>query len=136
MNIGQLAKQTGLAASRIRFYESEGLLKAVARGANGYRVYSPEAVRALELITAAQRVGFKLDEVRILLPSEQGTWDFAALLAALRRRVAEIEALEEKLARSKAQLVAVIQDIEARPHDAACSVNASQVLARTSAMDT
>ena len=39
MKIGELAGRTGLAASRIRFYERIGLLKAVERQANGYRSY-------------------------------------------------------------------------------------------------
>lgn len=37
MKIGDLAKRTGLTASRIRFYERVGLLKAVERTTNGYR---------------------------------------------------------------------------------------------------
>ena len=51
MRIGELAKRTGLAASRIRFYEASGLITSVARKANGYRDYSPEAVVLLEIIT-------------------------------------------------------------------------------------
>ncbi len=135
MNIGELAKRTGLAASRIRFYESRGLLKMAARGTNGYRVYPPEAALALALITTAQQAGFSLDEIRTLLPSGQGDWDQGALLAALRRKVAEIEALEAKLARNRAQLAAVIQDIEARPDDLDCSANASRVLSRVLGKD-
>lgn len=38
MKIGELARRTGLAASRIRFYEEAGLL-VVQRQANGYRDY-------------------------------------------------------------------------------------------------
>ena len=50
MKIGELAQRTGLAASRIRFYESIGLLKLVQRQANGYRSYPEEAVLVLNLI--------------------------------------------------------------------------------------
>ncbi|WP_081943015.1 MerR family DNA-binding transcriptional regulator [Cedecea neteri] len=35
MNIGELARMTGLNASRIRFYERVGLLKAIKRQSNG-----------------------------------------------------------------------------------------------------
>ena len=38
--IGQVAKQTGLKVTTIRFYETEGLLAAPKRAANGRRVYS------------------------------------------------------------------------------------------------
>ena len=36
MRIGELAQRSGLAPSRIRFYERIGLLKLVQRRANGY----------------------------------------------------------------------------------------------------
>ena len=52
MKIGELARRTGLAASRIRFYEEAGLL-VVPRQANGYRDYPEQAVLLLELITGA-----------------------------------------------------------------------------------
>ncbi|MEL0028176.1 MAG: MerR family DNA-binding transcriptional regulator, partial [Perlucidibaca sp.] len=41
MNIGELATLTGLTRSRIRFYESKGLLTTVERADNGYRSYQP-----------------------------------------------------------------------------------------------
>ena len=45
MNIGELAKQSGLAASRIRFYEAEGLISQVGRQSNGYRRYKTRTKR-------------------------------------------------------------------------------------------
>lgn len=128
MNIGELAKRTGLTNSRIRFYESAGLLTAVDRRPNGYRVYPPEAVTVLELITSAQRAGFTLDEIRKLMPSNLEKWDHAALVDALQRKVADIEALEKQLRDSKRQLVALLKDIEARPDDIDCAANARRVL--------
>lgn len=130
MNIGELAKRTGLTNSRIRFYESAGLLKTVDRRPNGYRTYPPEAVVVLDLITTAQKAGFSLDEIRALLPSDLEQWEHGALIEALRRKVADIEALEVRLAQSKAQLVALIKDIEAKPEDIDCAANARRVLSR------
>lgn len=130
MNIGELAKRTGLTNSRIRFYESAGLLKTVDRRPNGYRTYPPEAVMVLELITTAQAAGFSLDEIRTLLPPDLERWAHGSLIEALRRKVADIEALEVRLAQSKAQLVALLQDIEAKPDDIDCATNARRVLSR------
>lgn len=130
MNIGELAKRTGLTNSRIRFYESAGLLKTVDRRPNGYRTYSPDAVLVLELITTAQKAGFTLDEIRTLLPSDLERWEHDALLDALRKKVRDIEALEQRLAESKAQLVGLIGDIEAKPGDMDCAANARRVLSR------
>ena len=57
MLIGELARRSGLNASRIRFYETKGLI-SVTRRANGYRAYSAEALVVLNIITGAQDAGF------------------------------------------------------------------------------
>ena len=128
MKIGELAERTGLAPSRIRFYERIGLLKAVERQTNGYRRYPEEAVLALQLIATAQRAGFSLDELRTLLPSDPARWEHGTVLDALRRRVADIEALQAQLAQSRAQLVELIGQIETKPQDMSCEANARRVL--------
>ncbi len=130
MIIGELARRSGLTQSRIRFYESIGLLKMVDRRPNGYRIYPPEAVMVLEMIATAQAAGFSLDEIRALLPGDLEQWDHAALLDALRRKVADIEALEARLAHGKTQIAALIGEIEARPDDIDCAANARRVLSR------
>ncbi|GHE71578.1 MerR family transcriptional regulator [Camelimonas fluminis] len=128
MNIGELARRTGLTHSRIRFYESAGLLKTVDRRPNGYRTYPVETVLVLELIATAQRAGFSLDEIRTLLPPDLENWRHDALIEALHRKVAEIGALQTRLDQSKAQLVALIDEIEAKPNDMDCTANARRVL--------
>ncbi|MBS0220830.1 MAG: MerR family transcriptional regulator [Proteobacteria bacterium] len=128
MNIGELAKRTGLTNSRIRFYESAGLLKTVERRPNGYRTYPPEAVLMLELIATAQKAGFSLDEIRTLLPPDLENWQHDVLIEALRRKVKDIEALQMRLKQSRAQLVALIKDIEEKPNDIDCAANARRVL--------
>lgn len=130
MKIGELAKHSGLAQSRIRFYESIGLLQTVERRPNGYRTYPPDAVQVLGLIAIAQKAGFSLDEIRTLLPSGQEHGEHNALVDTLRRKVADIEALQARLAQSKAQLIAVIEDIETKPDDVDCAANARRVLTR------
>lgn len=130
MKIGELAKRSGLSQSRIRFYESIGLLNTVERRPNGYRTYPPEAALVLDLIATAQKAGFSLDEIRALLPPDLERWEHGALIEALRRKVADIEALEARLAHSKRQLVALVAEIEARPDDIDCAANARRVLSR------
>ena len=128
MKIGELAQQTGLAPSRIRFYERIGLLKAAQRQANGYRSYGGDAVVALRLITAGQRAGFSLDELRALVPGDLSQWEHDTVLDALRRKIADIEALQARLAQGKAQLVGLMEQIAARPLDMDCAANARRVL--------
>lgn len=128
MKIGELAKRSGLTQSRIRFYERIGLLKAVDRRSNGYRVYPREALVALEIIATAQAAGFSLDEIRTLMPGDLEQWDHDALMDTLRGKVAEIGKLQERLARTKARLEGLIREIEARPDDIDCAANARRVL--------
>lgn len=129
MKIGELARRTGLAASRIRFYEDAGLL-VVPRQANGYRDYPEQAVLLLELITGAQRAGFNLEEIRALLPPDMGQWQHEALIALLQQKVTDIEALQRRLEQSRAHLLALIADIQARPEGIDCAANSRRVLDR------
>jgi DNA-binding transcriptional MerR regulator len=128
MKIGELARQSGLNASRIRFYEARGLLHAVVRGENGYRSYPPEALQVLRIITGAQRAGFSLEEIRKLIPADLSSWDQDELLQALRRKVTDIAAMEEQLRQSRAEIERLLEVIAARPADMACSDNARRVL--------
>jgi DNA-binding transcriptional MerR regulator len=66
MPIGEVAERARMSTSRIRFYESRGLLPEPER-AGGKRRYDEEVLRRLEIIDAAQRVGFTLEEIRDLL---------------------------------------------------------------------
>ena len=83
MKIGELASRTGLAKSKIRFYEEKGLLNVVERTANGYRSYPPQAESILNLIVNGQQAGFSLDELRALLPQSNDNWQHDALMTAL-----------------------------------------------------
>ncbi len=130
MKIGELASRSGLAASRIRFYEASGLISA-QRQANGYRRYPEQAVQTLGIISCAQQAGFSLDEIRRLLPQgdSQGL-AHAELLASLQRKVGEIEVMQQRLAQNKAQLLGIIASIESKPEGMPCAENAERVMAQ------
>lgn len=121
VKIGELAKRTGLATSRIRLYEKSGLLSTVERQQNGYRHYGPEALWMLEIIANAQSAGFLLDEIRSLLPDAKATWRHDALLESLQRKVAEIDLLQQRLAHNKAQLLVAIDNLRNRPEEMPCA---------------
>lgn len=130
MKIGELAKRSGMATSRIRFYESNGLIQTVLRQANGYREYPPETLTVLEIITSAQKAGFALDEIRSLLPADMSSWEHEKLIDALEQKVGEIDALEKRLSQNKAHLIALIEDVRNRPEGLDCAGNAKRLLGR------
>ena len=129
MRIGELAQQTGLAPSKIRYYEAEGLIGAVDRKSNGYRQYSDRTKQILELINLAQLAGFSLAEIRALVPQQRrvrGGHD--SVLAALRKKLTELEGLQRKLTETCAGLKAVILRIENTPPGGDCFENTEGVL--------
>ena len=130
MKIGELARLSGVAASRIRFYEASGLLQPAQRHANGYREYAPESLTRLEIILRAQNAGFSLDEIRAILPGHLNDWPREELLQALRRKAGEIELLEQRLARTRRDLLALVHEIENLADDEDCASHARRVLDR------
>ena len=67
MSISEVAKETGLTAKTIRFYESKGVISAAPRGSNGYRYYNASHIAELLLIKRSRMIGFSLDECQQLL---------------------------------------------------------------------
>ncbi|WP_428244015.1 Cu(I)-responsive transcriptional regulator [Gynuella sp.] len=66
MKISEAARQSGLPAKTIRYYESIGLFNS-ERQQNGYRDYQERDVKQLRFINRARQLGFSLDECRGLL---------------------------------------------------------------------
>jgi MerR family redox-sensitive transcriptional activator SoxR len=62
LTIGEVADRSGLAASAIRFYERQGLVRA-ERTAGGQRRFRRDVLRRIAFIRIAQRVGLSLEEI-------------------------------------------------------------------------
>jgi DNA-binding transcriptional MerR regulator len=129
LKIGELARQSGLAPSRIRFYDANGLFGAVRRRVNGYREFAPATLELLTLITCAQSAGFSLEEIRSLLPTTNGHRD-ELVLARLRAKVVELEALMKRLAATRKGVLAVIDAIANRPPKLDCAGKMARVMAQ------
>lgn len=65
--IGQLAREVGVKADTVRFYEKAGLLKRPPRSLAGYRLYDNDALNQLRFIRQAQSLGFSLQEIKRIL---------------------------------------------------------------------
>src|SRR5271156_4079528 len=65
LSISEVARQVGLRASAIRYYEQIGLLPAVLR-VTGRRRYDASVFHRLAIIQRARQLGFTLDEIRQL----------------------------------------------------------------------
>ncbi|WP_210486238.1 Cu(I)-responsive transcriptional regulator [Microvirga antarctica] len=67
MNIGEAARETGLSAKMVRYYESIGLIQPALRTESGYRVYRSEDIHTLRFIRRARGLGFSVEETAGLL---------------------------------------------------------------------
>ncbi len=91
----------------LRYYERRGLLPEPERTHAGYRVYTPDAVRAVRFVKRAQQLGFTLDDIEDLLHLAQGgpasceeTLTMArSRITDLQRRIDELMGMREALAR-------------------------------------
>ncbi|MBS0387760.1 MAG: helix-turn-helix domain-containing protein [Proteobacteria bacterium] len=81
MDISEVARKSGLAASALRYYERKGLIRSLAsRGAR--RKFSPAVLDQLALIALGQAAGFSLDEIRVMFtPNGKPNVDRAMLAA-------------------------------------------------------
>ena len=106
LQIGQVAKRTGLTVDAIRFYEKSGLLPRPARTEGGYRLYHEREVADLEFIQKSQQLGFSLNEIRELFSIQRHPNEacahvrdlIAAKLGVVRAKMAELQKLEMDLA--------------------------------------
>lgn len=63
LTIGAFARRCGVAASTLRFYEAQGLLRG-RRSAGGHRQYRRADLRRVAFVRAAQAVGLTLQQIR------------------------------------------------------------------------
>lgn len=69
LTIGEVARQTGLRPSAIRYYESLDLLPAPRR-VSGQRRYEQKTIERLNFIGTARSMGFSLAEIALLLKDQ------------------------------------------------------------------
>jgi len=106
MNIGEAARQSGVPAKTIRYYEDIGLIGPAQRGANGYRDYSEADAELLRFIRHARAVGFSIKECRTLVAlyrdPNRHSRDVKALaqakIAEIDRSIAEFQHMRGELA--------------------------------------
>lgn len=111
MKIGQLAMESGVAATTIRYYEKQGLLPEPVRRSSGYRIYKEEALSQLQLIKAAQALGFSLDEVSKLLGAKQEL-DHEDVIERLRAKRSDIDTMFQQLTEKKKMIDVLIGRLE------------------------
>lgn len=106
LDIGDVARLTGLSLRALRFYEGRGLV-APLRTAGGRRVYGCGDLARLNAAIALKHAGFSLTEIAAMLKGKPV--DIARLVAA---RLAEIDTRAAAIAAARALLLSVQSRID------------------------
>lgn len=93
MDIAEVAKRAGIAASKLRFYEEQGLITSIGREGLRRR-FDPRVLDQLALIALGQAAGFSLKEIGAMFePDGQPSIDRRLLSA----KADEVDAMVRRL---------------------------------------
>lgn len=114
-SVSQLARQLGVTARTIRFYEDKGLVNPNRAGTT--RVYTARDRARLMLILRGKRLGFSLREIKDYLdlydidPTQHT--QVRQLLIAVRKRVAKLQEQRAALEQSLGELAEIERQAQA-----------------------
>ena len=110
MKVSELAERAGTSAKTIRFYESEGILPAPPREANGYRSYDDSDVCRTRVVVSLRGLGIDLSEAgRLATMCASGRCDdtMTDLAARVPERRREVAAAIAELQHVDAELASI-----------------------------
>ena len=125
MQIGIVAKKTGVSVDAIRFYERNALLRRPSRTPGGFRQYEEGDVDTLAFIRQAKSLGFKLSEIRGLVNLRGSRLQpCAPVRRRLQEKLTEIERKLRNLQRLRHELHLALHkcDRELRKKSAHCPI--------------
>lgn len=100
LQVGELARRTGLTVRTLHHYDQIGLLKPSGRSDAGYRLYGRDDVARLHSIQALRQLGLPLKEIARMLAGvgESLPGTVARQIRALDHQIAQATALRSRLA--------------------------------------
>jgi DNA-binding transcriptional MerR regulator len=108
LRTGEVAERAGVNIQTLRYYERRGLLTEPSRSNGGHRLYPPDTITLLNVIKAAQRLGFTLDEVAELLDAGRRRHPSPDLRERAIGKIAEIDRKIADLTTIRTTLTAVV----------------------------
>jgi len=120
--IGEAARQSGVKAPTIRFYEQIGLLPAPARSEGNRRYFEAADLRRLAFIRHARELGFEIAAIRSLLTLQDDPNQTCTIVHGIAMdRLGEVVQRIDSLTALKAELELMIEGCS-RGHVASCRV--------------
>lgn len=104
MNISEVARETGLPAKTIRYYEEIDLIHPL-RESNGYRVFRKSDIHKLAFLGRSRALGFSIEDCRKLLAlyedQDRASGDVKRLaethLAQIEDKIAQLQSMQATL---------------------------------------
>ncbi len=123
LQIGAVAKKSGISIDAIRFYEKVGLLPSPSRTKGGHRLYSQRELEDLQFIQQAQQLGFSLAEIQELFSIQrhpqaacEHVRDLVAhKLAVVRTKINDLQRLENVLTDALSQCRKALRESPKHP---------------------
>ena len=115
MQIGELAQRFGVAPSKIRFLEAEGLVRPARRTQTGYREYDESSAEALAMILQAQSLGFTLGEIKgALTESRTNGLRHDYLIGQITQKLSELDRHIAQVQELRGRLICARDELKAR----------------------
>ncbi|MFD8079632.1 MerR family transcriptional regulator [Streptomyces sp. NPDC059718] len=103
-SIGELARDSGLGVSALRFYDGAGVLvPARVEPSSGYRWYGPEQLEEARLLARLRRTGMPLADIRLVLAG----WSSADTDLVRKLLQAQLRRLERGLSDARVEFSAI-----------------------------
>ena len=130
LSVSGMGAVTGLSPHALRYYEKIGVLRPVARAANGHRRYNKDDVAWIEFVLRLKHTGMPLDQIREYARLRaQGDGTIAPRLHVLEQhrdsliaRIADLQknlgAIDSKIARYRRALESTSVSTQRRTHHA------------------
>ncbi|TDC77650.1 MerR family transcriptional regulator [Streptomyces hainanensis] len=112
MSVSELAAALGVRPSTLRHWDAEGLVVPDRDAPRGTRRYTPPQVRDARIVHQLRRAGYRVEQLRALMPELRGSRRSADVAAALAARDATLAARSRALLDGAAALSAVLATCE------------------------
>ncbi|MFI1919425.1 MerR family transcriptional regulator [Nocardia sp. NPDC020380] len=108
MSISELANALGVRTSALRHWDAEGLVMPGRGSSRAVRRYTPDDVRDARIVHQLRSAGYRIGQLRELMPQLRGARRWEAVMAGLAARDTSIEARSRALFEGGAALSAAI----------------------------
>ncbi len=116
LSTGDMARLSNTTLRTVRFYEAEGLISSMAREGGCHRKFAHSELKKLQIIADLREAGLSLQEIKALAGLKRRcvspTAAAQAMSQALARRIEDLKARIDTLARVKDELMSTVATIQ------------------------